>query len=200
MVVAGIAVLDDVAELGAVGTAPSGVGIEDDVALRGHPLELVRERVSVSRMRAAVDVEDQRILLRGVEAGRLLDPGGDLQAVEAGVADLLGRGQVEPGEELGVEVGEPLRGAPGEVERGRGRRTVVGRAAQVGDLRAVGRADEGGHVLVAGRDRRDLAGGSRRTLRGWPVPFGRPCRSGSSRPSTRPAGSGRSLSGGAGRR
>ena len=55
----------------------------------------------------------------GSKPGRLLDPGGDLAAVEAGVADLLGRGEVEPGEELGVEVGQ-LAGAGrpgvGEVE------------------------------------------------------------------------------------
>ena len=68
---------------------PRGLVIEHDVALRGHPLELVRVDVAVRRVRAAVDVEDQRILLRRVEVRRLQDPGLNLLAVEALVPDLF---------------------------------------------------------------------------------------------------------------
>ena len=64
VVVARVVVLDDVAEVLAVVRAAARVRVEHDVALGGHPLELVREGVAVGGVRAAVDLEDQRVLLR----------------------------------------------------------------------------------------------------------------------------------------
>jgi hypothetical protein len=55
----------------------------------------VEEREAVGGVRPAVDVQDERVLLRGVEARRLLDEGVDLLAVEAGVPELLGSGEEE---------------------------------------------------------------------------------------------------------
>ena len=66
-------------------------------------MELVEERVAVGGVRAAVDVQDQRILLAGPESRRLLDPGVDLVPVEAGVLQLLGWRDLDFGEKLGIQ-------------------------------------------------------------------------------------------------
>ena len=109
VVVARVAVLDDVAELLAVAGAAARVGIEHHVALGRHPLELVHEEVAVGRVRAAVDVEDHRVLPARLVVGRLLDPGLDLLPVEAVVEQLLGLGQAQLREELLVGLVERAR-------------------------------------------------------------------------------------------
>ena len=63
VVVAGIVELDDVPEILAVVRAAARVRVQDDVALGGHPLELVRERVAVGGMGTAVNLQDERVLL-----------------------------------------------------------------------------------------------------------------------------------------
>ena len=99
-IVARIFVLNDVPESLAVARAPARIRIEHDVTLRGHPLELVLEDVAVGGVRAAVDVEDERIFFRRVEIGRLLHPRLDAFPIEALVPDLFRLGQVELLEEL----------------------------------------------------------------------------------------------------
>ena len=119
VVVARVVVLNDVAEVLAVVRAAARVRVEDDVAFGGHPLELVREGVAVGRVRAAVDLEDQRVLLRRVERRRLEDPALDLLAVEARVPHLLRLVHRELTEEAVVERRQLLRRRGGRACRGR---------------------------------------------------------------------------------
>ena len=158
-VVAGIAVLDDVAELLPVGRAPARVRIEHDVAPGRHPLELVVEGRAVGGVRSAVDVEDQRIALAGVEVRRLEDPGLHALAVEARIDDLLRRADLELGEEGLVDAGQAAR-------RGRGRGVENEQVADFGrggdhegEPAAVRSRIVGDDLLVAGRERVDLPGG-----------------------------------------
>ncbi len=146
-----IAILDDVAELLPVGRAAPGVGIQDDVAPGGHRLELVEEVVAVGGVRPAMNVEDQRIFFAGIEVRRLLHPGLDLPAVEAGIPDFLRLAEIEPGEELVVDVGQPgqLAVATDEIEIADAGR----RGDQDHDARAVGCGGPCRHLLVAGGDR-----------------------------------------------
>lgn len=67
VVIARVRELNHVAELLPVVGASPRIREEDDVAAGGKPLKLVRERVAVRRVRAAVDLENQRVLLRRVE-------------------------------------------------------------------------------------------------------------------------------------
>ena len=62
-------VLDDVAEVLAVQRAAARVREQHDVALRRHPLELVRVDIAVGRVRTAVNLENQRVLLRASKSG-----------------------------------------------------------------------------------------------------------------------------------
>src|SRR5882672_6747317 len=89
IVIARIAVLDDVGELLAVaGTAARIRDQQDEARLRQH-LELVKEAGAVHRVRPAVDVEDHRVLAAGIEPRRLDDPALDLPAIEGLVGDLF---------------------------------------------------------------------------------------------------------------
>ena len=105
IIVAGIMVLDHVAEFLAVARAAARIRIKHDVTLRRHPLELVAKNKSVSGVRAAVDIQDERIFFRLVESRRLLQPGLDAFAIEALVADLFRLGQIELPEQFVVAVG-----------------------------------------------------------------------------------------------
>src|SRR5258707_10274433 len=58
----------------AVSVAPARVHVEHRVATAGEGLELVEEGVAVRAVRATMDLEDQRPLLRSVEAARLEQP------------------------------------------------------------------------------------------------------------------------------
>ena len=150
-------VLDDIAELLAVGGAAARIGIEHDVALGGHPLKFMVEGVTVGGMRAAVDIEDQRILLAGREMGRTLHPGLDAAAVEALVPDRLRFGQVELGEQLVVNLGEAFETAGRAIEQEQVA-DIRGRRNQDGGLRSIGRGAVGEDVLVAAGERIDFAG------------------------------------------
>ena len=90
IVIAGIVVLDDVAEILAVAGAAARIRIEHDIAFRRHPLKFVIEDITVGRVRPAVDVQNQRIFFCRIEIGRLLHPGLNLLAVKARVPDLFG--------------------------------------------------------------------------------------------------------------
>ena len=95
VVVAGIVVLDDVAEILAIARAAARVRIKHDVTLRRHPLKLVIEDVTVSRVRAAVDVQDERILFVRIKVGRLLHPRLTFLPSKLVYPDLFGLGEVE---------------------------------------------------------------------------------------------------------
>ena len=75
VVVARVAVLDDVAEVLAVGRAAARVRVEHHVALGRHPLHLVEERVAVGGVRPAVDVQDQRVAPRRDRSPAASGPG-----------------------------------------------------------------------------------------------------------------------------
>jgi hypothetical protein len=66
--------MNEVAELLAVARAPAGVGVENDIAGRGVKLDLSREAVSVVGEGAVVNLENERVLLFGIESGRFADP------------------------------------------------------------------------------------------------------------------------------
>src|SRR3989442_7155035 len=122
-------------ELLPVRVAPARIRIEDAVASAGEHLEFMEEAIAIRRMRAAVDLEDQRPLLRGVEAPRLHEPALDHPAVRALELDALGRRDVTGPHELAVEVGEAAQAlaelADGNVARTRRVREDAGEAPRV---------------------------------------------------------------------
>src|SRR5262249_26361649 len=95
VVVAGILVLNDVAKVLTVAGAAARVRIEHDVTLRRHPLKLVIEDESVSRVWSTVDVENQRVLLVRIEIGWLLHPRLNLLSIEAGVPNFFGLRKIQ---------------------------------------------------------------------------------------------------------
>ncbi len=155
-VVPRVAVLDDVAELLPVGRAAARVRVQHDVATGGHHLELVEEIPAVGGVRPAVNVEDERIFLRGVEIGGLQPPRLDFAAVEAGVLDRLGLAERQRREQLLVDVGQPGELAvpidQEEIAETRRRRD------QRHDPRAVRCCAPGRHLVISGRDHRGAAG------------------------------------------
>jgi len=64
----------------------------------------VRVGVAVGGVRAAVDLEDQRVLLRGVEVRRFENPALDVLPVDALVVDLFWLALLDPVEQLVVDV------------------------------------------------------------------------------------------------
>ena len=114
---------------------------------------------AVSRVRATVNVQDQRIFFCGIKVRRLLYPRMNFLAVKTCVPDLFRRGQVELGEKLVIDVGE--------LARLRARLPAVN-PEQIADIRR--RRDEHDesrsvficaktfHCLVAARDLSDLGG------------------------------------------
>src|SRR5216117_773801 len=98
----------------AVRMAAARIGIEDAVAAAGEHLEFMEEAVAVRRMRAAVDLEDERPFLRGVEAARLHEPALDHPAIRALELDALGGCDVTSPQQLAVEIGEAAK-APAEL-------------------------------------------------------------------------------------
>src|SRR2546423_1129847 len=95
VIIAGIVILNDIAELLAVACAAPGIGIEHDITLGRHPLEFMIEDISVCGMRSAVNIEDQWIFLRWIEIRRLLNPGFNPFSIEAVVPDLFRRSDIE---------------------------------------------------------------------------------------------------------
>src|SRR5256885_10510493 len=59
-IIAGIMVLNHVAEILAVGCAAARIWEEHYVTLRRHPLEFVLENVAVSRVRSAMNIKNER--------------------------------------------------------------------------------------------------------------------------------------------
>ncbi len=74
IVVARIVVLNDVAKILTVAGRTARVEVEDDVTFGGHPLKFMIEHPAVGSVRAAVDVENEWVLLLRIEVGRFLDP------------------------------------------------------------------------------------------------------------------------------
>src|SRR5437879_4241672 len=118
------------------------------------------------RMRAAVYLEDQRPLLRGVEAPRLHEPALDHPAVRALELDALGRRDVTGPHELAVEVGEAAEAfaelagrdvaRTGRVREDAGEAPRVAREGEAHDLvRALRLSD---HVAAAHGEAREVGG------------------------------------------
>jgi hypothetical protein len=84
------------------------VRVDDGVASAGVDLRLVEEAVAVLRERAAVDVQERRIGLALLEAGRPGDPRLDLGAVLRDGREALRRAQLTAGTELLADLGQLL--------------------------------------------------------------------------------------------
>ncbi len=95
VVITGIVVLNDVAKLLAIGRAAARIRIQHDVTLCRHPLKFVIENKPVRSVRAAVNVQDERIFLVRIKVRRFLDPGVDASAVETLVPDIFRLRQIE---------------------------------------------------------------------------------------------------------
>ena len=87
--------LDHVPKFLTVARAPARIRIEHHVALRGHPLEFVLENKTVGRVRAAVNIQDERIFFLRIESRRFLQPRLNVLSIEALVTDLFRLGQIE---------------------------------------------------------------------------------------------------------
>src|SRR6516164_7272570 len=104
IVVARIVILNDITELLAIAGRAAWVDVKDDVAFGGHPLKFMIKDPAIGGMWAAVDVENERVLLLRVEVGRLLNPPLNALAVETAEIDFLWRGQIQLRPEFPVEV------------------------------------------------------------------------------------------------
>ena len=104
-------VLNDVAELLAVTRAAARIRIKHDVTFRGHPLKFVIENKTVSGVRSAMNVENERIFFLRIKTRRFLQPGLNFFPVEALVGNFFRLGQVQLREEFVVDVGELLAAA-----------------------------------------------------------------------------------------
>src|SRR5205823_1867356 len=100
VVVAGIVILNDVAELLAIRRAATRIWIEHDVTLRGHPLKFMIEDVAVGCVRSAVNVENEWVLLLRIKVGRLLNPSLNFLTVKARVPNLFRRRKIQLGKQL----------------------------------------------------------------------------------------------------
>ena len=158
VVVARIMILDDVAEILAVGGAAARIRIQHHVALGRHPLDFVIEGVAVGCVRAAVNVEDHRILLAFLKIRRTLHPGLDALAVEALVPDHYRLGEIQLGEQFVVDVGQAAhlarRRRPGHIQIA----DVGGRRNQYRGLGRVRRRTVCEDIVIAVGDRFDLSG------------------------------------------
>ena len=102
-------ILDHITEILAVGCAAARIWKQDHVTFRGHPLEFVFENISVSRVRSAMNIEDQRVFFCGIKIRRLLHPGLNRLPVETLVGDFFRLGQVQFGKKLLVNIRQLLR-------------------------------------------------------------------------------------------
>src|ERR1700688_1966601 len=106
VIVARIAILDDVAEFLAIARRSARIRIEHHIALRRHPLKFMIENPSVSSMRPAMNVEDKRIFFLGVKVRWFLNPTLNPQSIEALVINLFGSRKVELRPECFIRVGD----------------------------------------------------------------------------------------------
>ena len=104
-IVAGIMILDHVAEILAVSRAAARIRKQHHVTLRCHPLKLVFENVAVSCVGSAMNVEDQRIFFCGIKIRRLLHPGLNRFAIETFVGNFFRLSQIEFRENFLVNIG-----------------------------------------------------------------------------------------------
>src|SRR5712692_116430 len=146
-IVAGIGVVDEVGELFAVAGAAARVGVEHDVTHSGPDLLFEIEAVAVVAEGPAVDFQDQRIFLGGIETGRLNDPALNLALVFGGfVPDFFDAAGNFLLQQFLVEGGENLHravGGDGDVAR------IVGAAISEGDGAGAGNG-EGAATVGAG--------------------------------------------------
>src|SRR6185437_2803976 len=124
--------------------------------LRRHPLEFILKDPAVSRMRAAVYIEDERILLSGIKVRRLLNPCLNFLAVKAGVPKLFRFSEIQLREEFLVHVGKlpwlrARRINPEEVPYSRRRGNLHHKFRSVSGSTIVI------HVLISIGHRRDLS-------------------------------------------
>ena len=73
--------------------------------------------IAVGRVRSAVNIQNERIFLCGIEIRRLLHPGLDFLAVETLIRNLFRLGQVELREKFVVEVRKLLQFTPALFDR-----------------------------------------------------------------------------------
>lgn len=141
---AGVGLVDGVAERGAVTGRAAGIGVEHHVSVGRPGVPHVVEPDVVHPVGTAVNLQQHRILLLGVEGRWLHDPALDPGPAGRGIPDLLEAGQSLPRHEIVVDPGEL-----GQVD------PLLGVRRQ---LDHVGRHREGGpgaHHHARGRDRAD---------------------------------------------
>src|SRR5437764_3669913 len=97
-------ILNHVAEILAIRRAPARIWIKHHVTFCRHPLKLVLKNVAVSRMRSAVDVENQRIFFCRVKVWWFLHPRLDAFAIETLIRNLFRLSKIEFREKLVVDV------------------------------------------------------------------------------------------------
>src|SRR5213596_4026181 len=103
-------ILNDVAKFLAIAGAPAWIWVKHHVAFGRHPLKLVSEDVTVSRVRSAMNVQNQWIFLMRIEIGWLLQPGLDVFAIKGVVPNLFRLGLTRCGGQLGFRMRQ-LRGS-----------------------------------------------------------------------------------------
>src|SRR5260370_24151366 len=104
---AGIVVINAAGGGGLVAGAAARVEVEDHEIVGGEVVEHVIEGHAVHGERAPVNFEDERILFRGIEIGRLDHPALHFGVAAGGEVDLFGFGEALAGEEARVDVGQP---------------------------------------------------------------------------------------------
>src|SRR5262249_55346624 len=117
----------------------------------------MRKRVAVSPMRAAVNLEDKRILPRWIEIGRLLNPSLDLLSVKARVPDLLGIGEIQLRKKLIVDARQLSELFAGHVKKEHVS-DICRRRDQHSHLRNIRCCRVTLNLMVAGCQRLDFAG------------------------------------------
>src|SRR5579863_7567584 len=82
-------------EVVSIADAATRVGVEHDVAVGGQHVHFVNETIAILCVRSAVNLDDQWVLARRIEVGRLDYPPIHGPAVSAGVGDVFGRGELQ---------------------------------------------------------------------------------------------------------
>ena len=98
-------ILNDVTKILSVGRAPARIWIKHYITFCRRPLKLVLENVAVSRMRSAMDVQNERVFLCGIKARWLMHPRLYPFAIEALIRNFLRLGEIQFREKLVVDVG-----------------------------------------------------------------------------------------------
>src|SRR5207253_954355 len=104
IVIAGIVILNDVSKALTIGRTAARIWIKHDITLRRHPLKFMIEHPSVSRVRPAVYVEDERILFMSIKIGWLLNPRVNFLAVKARVPQFFRLTEIQFRKQIVVDV------------------------------------------------------------------------------------------------